>query len=172
MRTNPLLYLAAFILTLGGWMAGAAIAATAWNDLHGATVTQIQSGTRIAVPVRGVAFFTDLVQDRGVTCHSTPAGALRIDGAKFDLVDDDGIRKWHMLSTTINPKPGSYAVACTPTDKAVDTATYGYAELPTFNNATIGKGIGSIATLAAVILAAWCYWGRRTERILGSLESA
>lgn len=171
MRTNPLCYFAAFLLVLGGWIAAAAIAATSWEELHTTSITRLENGKKIDVTARGVAFFTDIVQERDVTCRSNPEKALKIQGAKFDLLNDDGDHRWHMLSTTIGARAGSYAVACTPKDRSVDTASYGYAELPSFRNATVGKGIGSIATLAAAILAGWTYWGRRTERKLASFES-
>ncbi len=160
------MYLAAFLLALLGWVAAAWIGSTSWEPLHTSPVTRIESGAKVEVPKDGVAFFTDIVQKRSVACRSKPARALDIQAAKFDLLNNAGDRQWHMISTTIEAKPGAYSVACTPRDKALDTAVYGYADLPDFRNAVIGKGVGSIATLVAVLLAAWTWWGRRTERIL------
>lgn len=172
MRTNPLCYLAALLLALGGWMAAAAVAATSWQDLKEASVTRLDPGAKIDVTDRGVAFFTDLVQQRNVVCHGKPKAPLPVESAKFDLVNRTGDRTWHWLSATKGAKAGTYTVACTPEDGMIDTATYGYAELPDFHNADVGRGIGSIATLVAVILAAWTWWGRRTDRRLASYESA
>lgn len=173
MRTNPLCYLAAFLLALGGWMAAAAIAATSWQPLKDSTVTRLDPGAKIDVTEHGVAFFTDLVQpQRGVACRSKPPEALPVEPAKFDLVNHTEGRSWHLLSTTVQAKAGTVSVRCTPSDGMIDTATYGYAELPSFHNADVGRGIGSMASLAAVILAAWTWWGRRTERKLASYESA
>ena len=96
------------------------------------------------------------------------------NGKKVDITNNQGDQKWHLLSRTIDAKPGSYSVACTPKDKGVDTANYGYASMPeTFGSRkNIGKGIGSVATFAAIILAGWTWWGRRTDRKLASLESS
>lgn len=173
MRTNPLCYLAALFLVLGGWMAAAPILAAPWQDLKTADITGFENGKKIDVTDRGVAFFTDIVQERDVTCRSKPEGALTIQGARFDLVNDDADHTWYLLSTTTQAKAGSYAVACTPKDRSVDTASYGYAVLPSFGAAgRNGRGVGILATTAAVLLAGWTYWGRRTERKLASYESA
>jgi hypothetical protein len=171
-RTNAIWYLVALGLVLGGWVAAAAIAATSWQDLNHAAVTPINPGVDIAVAGKGAAFFTDIPQNRGVTCRSKPAKALTIDKTSFDISTRSDGRTWHLVSVTKDAKPGSYSVSCTPRDMRIDTANYGYAELPDFRNATIGNGVGSMATFAAAILAAWVYWGRRTERKLASYESA
>lgn len=171
-RTSATWYLAAVLLVLGGWVAATAIAATSWQDLKQATVLPLDPGKDLTVTDRGVAFFTDLPQDRRVTCHSKPADALTTEPNSFDLSTRSGGRAWHLVSVTKEARPGSYSVSCTPRDRKVDTASYGYAELPDFRNATIGNGVGSIATFIAVILTAWVYWGRRTERKLQSYESS
>lgn len=173
MRTNPLCYLAALFLALGGWIVAAPILAAPWQDLKTASITGFESGKKVDVTDRGVAFFTDIVQERDVSCQSNPQGALNIRGTRFDLANANGDRTWHLLSTTTSAKAGSYAVACTPKDRALDTANYGYAELPSFSSAgRNGRGIGILATTAAAILAAWTYWGRRTERKGVSDESS
>lgn len=173
MRTNPLCYLAALLLVLGGWIAAAPILAAPWQELKTASITGFENGKKIDATDRGVAFFTDIVQERDVTCRSNPPGALNTRGTKFDLANDDGDRTWHLVSTTAGAKAGSYAVACRPRDRAVDTASYGYAEMPSFSSAgRNGRGIGILATTAAAILAAWTYWGRRQERKFASHESA
>lgn len=173
-RTNPLMYAVAIWLVVLGWIAAAPIMASSWNDLRTASVTQLENGKKIDVTAQGVAFFTDIDQGRDVTCRSKPDTALRIQGGKVDIANDDGDHTWHLLSRTIDAKAGSYAVACTPKDKGVDTANYGYAAMPgSFQSRkNIGKGIGSIATFAAIILAGWTWWGRRTDRKLASLESS
>lgn len=167
------MYAAAIWIVVLGWIGAAPIMASSWNDLRTSTVTQLGSGTKVDITAAGVAFFTDIDQDRGVTCRSKPAGALQIQGAKVDITNTQGDQKWHLLGRTIDAKPGTYSVACTPTDKGVDTASYGYAAMPdTFDSRkNTGKGIGSIATLAAMILAGWTWWGRRTDRKLKSFES-
>ena len=173
MRTNALCYLAALFLALGGWIVAAPILAAPWQDLETASITDFESRKKIDVTDRGVAFFTDIVQERDVTCRSNPEGKLTIRGARFDLANNAGDHTWHLLSTTTSAKAGSYAVACTPKDRAVDTASYGYAELPSFSSAgRNGRGIGILATTVAAILAAWTYWGRRQERKFSSHESA
>lgn len=163
MRNSPLMYLAAFLLALFGWIAAAWIGSTSWDPLETASVTRIDHGSKVEVPKNGVAFFTDIVQKRDVTCRAKPEGALDIKGAKFTLTNTDADRTWHLMSTTIEAKPGTYTVTCTPRDRSIDTAIYGYAALPDFHNASIGKGVGSIATLAAFILAGWTWWGRRNK---------
>lgn len=173
MRTNPLMYAAAIWIVVLGWIAAAPVMASSWSDLRTSTVTQIDHGTKVEVTGQGVAFFTDIDQERDVTCRSKPDGALRIQGGKVDITNSDGDHKWRLLSRTIDAKPGSYSVACTPKDKGVDTANYGYSAMPTTfdSRKNIGKGIGTIATFAALILAGWTWWGRRTDRKLASLES-
>ena len=173
MRTNPLCYLAALFLLLGGWIAAAPILAAPWQDLKTASVTGFESGKKIEVTDRGIALFTDIVQERDVTCRSKPEANLTIRGARFDLANNTGDHTWHLLSTTTSAKAGSYTVACTPKDRAVDTASYGYAELPSFRSAgRNGRGVGILATTAAALLAAWTYWGRRQKRKFSSYESA
>lgn len=174
MRTNPLLYAAAIWIVVLGWIAAAPVMASSWNDLRTSGVTQLGNGKKVDVTAQGVAFFTDIDQERGVTCRSKPASALHIQGGKVDIVNSDGGHKWHLLSRTIDAKPGSYSVACTPNDKGVDTANYGYAAMPASfaSRKNIGKGIGTIATFAAALLAAWTWWGRRTDRKLASRESS
>ncbi|MDQ3156319.1 MAG: hypothetical protein M3Q98_06325 [Actinomycetota bacterium] len=171
-RTSAIWYLVAVLLVLGGWVAAAAIASTAWQDLEKSTVAEIDPGKKIAVTDKGVAFFTDIKQDRDVSCASRPAKALVVKEQPFDIEAQGDGRAWHLLSVTKDAKPGSYSVACAPDDNGADTANYGYAELPDFRRATIGNGVGSMSTLAAALLAGWTYWGRRTERKLLSYESS
>ncbi len=168
------MYAAAIWIVVLGWIGAAPIMASSWNDLRTSSVTQLGNGKKVDITASGVAFFTDIDQDRGVTCHSKPDGALQIQGGKVDITNNQGDQKWHLLSRTIDAKPGSYSVACTPKDKGVDTANYGYAAMPDSfrSRKNIGKGIGSVATLAAIILASWTWWGRRTDRKLASLESS
>lgn len=174
MRTNPLIYAAAIWLVVLGWIAAAPIMASSWNDLRTSSIIQLNTGTKVDVTGTGVAFFTDINQDRGVTCQSKPGSALHIQAGKVDIANNDGTHTWHLLSRTIDAKPGSYSVTCAPKDKSIDTANYGYATMPTSfqSRKNTGKGIGSIATFAAAILAAWSWWGRRTMRKLASFESA
>ncbi len=167
-QTNAMWYLVALFLVLGGWVAAAAIAAGDWEDLKHADVTPINSGKKIDVSEKGVAFFTDFKQDRKVSCRSTPVKALEIKEATFDLQTESGDRIWHMIGTARDPKPGAYDVACTPRDKASDTATYGFAVLPDSDSTSTGLGVSSIATAAGLILTAWCWWGRRTQRKLAT----
>lgn len=172
-RTSTIWYLIALLLFLGGWMAATPILAAPWQDLKTASVTNFEGGKKIDVTDRGLAIFTDFEQERDVMCRSNPAKALTIQGARLDLVNDGGDRKWYLLSTTVDAKPGSYAVACTPKDQALDTADYGYAELPSWSaEKRNGLGIGILASTAAAILAAWTYRGRRTALKLLSHESS
>lgn len=165
-------YLVALLLVLGGWVAAAAIAASDWNDLKSAEVTILNDGKEVPVTERGVALFTDITQDRDVTCRSTPPKAITLEAPRFELTTEGGDRTWHLLSVSKDAKAGDYRIDCTPRDRMSDTATYGYAELPDFRNANTGNGVGSMATFTAVIIAGWCWWGRRTERKLASYESA
>ena len=173
MRTNPLWYAAAIWLVVGGWMAAAPILAAPWQDLKSANVSQFEAGKKIAITDKGVAFFTDMKQDRDVTCQSKPTEDLTIEKRPFDIEAQGDGRSWHLLSVTKDAKAGSYSVSCTMDDRGADTANYAYAELPSFSAAIRnGRGIGILATTAAALIAGWTYWGRRTQRKLLSYESS
>jgi len=171
MRTNPLWYAVAIWLVVGGWMAAAPVLAGPWQDLKTATVTPFEDGKKIDVTDNGVAFFTDRKQDRHATCQSKPA--LDIEERPLGIEAQGDGRTWYLMSATKDAKSGPYSLSCPLDDRGADTANYGYAELPSFSAATRnGRGIGILATFGAAILAAWAYWGRRTERKLLSYESS
>lgn len=160
-QTTPLLYLAAFVLCLGGWVGAALIAAGDWDGLETVEIHTLTTGNAVPVTENGIAIFTNIEQDRKVTCRSEQKGSVSLSDPGFDFTTERGSGEWHLLAVSKEAKPGNYAIGCTPGNRMSDSALYGYADLPDFRGAAIGNGVGSIATLAAVILTIWTFVRRR-----------
>ncbi len=167
-QPSSLFYLLALLLCLGGWVAGFAIAAGDWSQLDDAKVSAIDqtkagNGVLSSKPGR-IAIFTDTVQPkRQVTCRAVAGGtAYEAKPAKIELEVTSGGVDWHLLAVTAQvANPRASHIVCTPRDRMVDKAAYGVAPAPDFHRANIGNGVGSVATLAAVILSLWTYLRRR-----------
>lgn len=172
---NPLWYLAAFLLVLGGWMAGTVVAAGSWNLVRDATLGAVDE--RVDAAGGSVAVFTDVLQpERDVTCRATPK-------AEGDQEDDDvepidvpaapdgvlGMRidragtDWFLIGFLAEGRDG-LAVTCTPRDRAADNATYRVAAVDgVLDRARTGSGVTWLATAAGLALAAWTWWCRRSR---------
>ncbi|MGA8986949.1 hypothetical protein [Aeromicrobium sp.] len=171
--TNPLWYLAAFVVALGSVMIGTVVAASAWEPVRNATV--LPTTARADAAGQSVAVFTDILQpERAVTCRATtptkkrraiPAAALEI------TVDDDG-NQWHLIGL-LNKGSNGLKISCEPRDDRADNASYGYALISGFDSrANTGNGIGAIGVGAGALFAGYVFYIRRKYRKERAHESA
>ena len=172
--TNPLWYLAALAVALGGSMTGTAIAASAWDGVRSAEVSPAVK----PVDAKGgaLAVFTDQAQvDREIACTTQPAdqsdtgsdvGPQAVPEAALDLSVDSGGTRWHLLAIDTSG-PTGVTVQCAPTDGRPDNAGYGYAVVDGFDAANRGQRIGMLALGAGLLLAALIFWQRRRARSTG-----
>lgn len=161
---NPLWYLAALFVVLGGWMAGTIVAAGAWDNVREATLESVTE--RVDAGSGSLAVFTDVRQpERDVTCTATPPGdeaePLDIPAAPIDLtVARDG-STWYLIGFQREGRD-DVAVRCTPRDRAADAATYRVAVAEgVLDQARRGSGLTWIATAAGLGLAVATWWARR-----------
>ena len=162
--TNPLWYLAAFLVALGSSMVGTVIAAGAWDEVRTATVTPANAPVDAAG--RTLAVFTDQSQpDRTIVCSTRPADdpeaePEEVPEATLDLsVDSSGVR-WYLLAVEAESEDG-LVVTCVPEDGRTDTAAYGFAVVDGFDAAGRGGRIGAIGTGAGLVLAIALFVQRR-----------
>jgi hypothetical protein len=165
--TNPLWYLAAFLLAIGSTMAATAVAASALDPVRDATVTPITE--RVDAKGSTLAIYTDLVQDgREISCRGRygpdDRGRVVIPDKGIDVTAHGDGTTWHLIGLLENGRDG-LRIVCTPVDKRVDNAAYGYATVTgyasTVNN---GRGIAYIGVAVAAAFAAWVFWCRRVAR--------
>lgn len=167
--TNPLWYLAAFVIAVGSAMAATAVAASAFDPVREAVVTPVTE----RVDARGttLAIYTDLVQeDRVITCRGrygqADRGRVVIPDKGVDVTAEGDGTTWHLIGLLEEGRDG-LRIVCTPDDDRVDNAAYGYATVTgygsTVNN---GRGIAYIGVAVAVVLAGWIFWCRRQARRL------
>ena len=151
-------------------MAGAVVAAGAWDSVRDAAITS--ANQPIDANNRSVAVFTDVVQpDRRVTCRATTEADRKakrepteFPSAPLDLVVNDDGNEWHLIGFMLEGR-NDMTIQCTPADKRADNATYGYSVVDGFmRRATIGNGIGWLALGAAGVLAIWTFIARRRKR--------
>lgn len=173
--TNPLWYLAAFLLAIGSAMAGTAVAASAFDPVRDATVTPITE--RVDANGTTLAIYTDIVQsDRDILCRGrygdADKGRIEIPNKGVDVTAQGDGTRWHLISLLEDGRDG-LRIVCTPKDKRIDNASYGYATVTgyasTVNN---GRGIAYIGIGIAAVLAGWIFWCRRLARREARLESA
>lgn len=162
--TNPLWYLAALFVVLGGWMAGVILAAGAWDTVRDATLES--ASERVDAGSGSLAVFTDVRQpERDITCTATGPGKdaepVDLEAAPIDLtVARDG-SSWFLIAFERNA-PSDVEVRCTPRDRAADAATYRVAVAEGFaDRAQLGDGVTWIATAAGIVLAIATWWTRR-----------
>jgi hypothetical protein len=165
--TNPLWYLAALLIALGSTVAGAAVAATAFDPVRDATVTPITE--RVDAQGSTLAVYTDIVQDdRDIACRgrygAKDAGRVEIPDQGVEITAlGDGTR-WTLIGLLPDGRDG-LRIVCTPADKRVDNASYGYATVTGYASAARnGKGLSSIGIAAGAVLAGWVFWCRRSAR--------
>ena len=165
--TNPLWYLAAFLLAIGSAMAATAVAASALDPVRDATVTPVTE--RVDAQGATLAIYTDLVQDdREISCRGRygqdDRGRVVIPDKGIDVTAQGDGTTWHLIGLLEDGRDG-LRIVCTPVDKRVDNAAYGYATVTgyasTVNN---GRGIAYIGVAVAAAFAAWVFWCRRVAR--------
>ncbi len=165
--TNPLWYLAALAVALGGSMTGTAIAASAWDGVRSAEVTPAVKP--VDAKDGALAVFTDQAQDgREIACTTRPvdqpeAEPDAVPEAALDLSVDSGGTRWHLLAIDTSG-PASVTVQCAPTDGRPDNAGYGYAVVDGFDAANRGQSIGMLGLGTGLLLAALIFWQRRRAR--------
>lgn len=165
--TNPLWYLAALLIALGGSMTGTAIAASAWDGVRNAAVSPAVGP--VDASGRTLAVFTDQSQpDRDIECVTRPvdqpeAEPVEVPEAALDLSVDSAGTRWHLLALDTSG-PEDVAVQCVPTDGRADNAGYGYAVVDGFDAATRGERVGMLSLGAGVLLAGLTFWQRRRTR--------
>lgn len=169
---NPLWYLAALMLALGGLMVGTAVAAGAWDAVREADL----SGTEERVDAEGasLAVFTDILQpERDIACTATPSaeeGAeedpepIEVPEAPLDLdVAREGT-SWYLIGFLPEGADG-LAVSCAPTDESGDAADYAVSTPEgVLSRANVGNGVGWIGTAAGLLLAVLVFVSRRRAR--------
>jgi hypothetical protein len=172
--TNPLWYLAAFVLALSGAMAGTAVAASAFDPVRDATVVPVTE--RVDAKGSTLAIYTDLVQDdRVISCRGRygegDRGRVVIPGKGIDVTAQGDGTTWHLVGLLEQGRDG-LRIVCTPTDDRVDNAAYGYATVTGYGSAVNnGKGIASIGAGLGAVLAAWVFWSRRQARREARLDA-
>jgi hypothetical protein len=165
--TNPLWYLAAFLLAIGSTMAATAVAASAFDPVRDATVTPVTE--RVDAKGSTLAIYTDLVQDeRTISCRGRygkdDRGRVVIPAENIDVTAQGDGTTWHLIGLLEDGRDG-LRIVCTPVDKRVDNAAYGYATVTGYRSAVNnGAGIAYIGVAVAAVLAAWIFWCRRAAR--------
>lgn len=165
--TNPLWYLAALLIGLGTTVAAVVVAASAFDPVRDATITPVTE--RVDAAGSTLAIYTDIVQDdRDISCRGRygdqDAGRVVIPPEQVGIkADGDGTR-WTLIALLQEGRDG-LRIVCSPADKRVDNASYGYATVTGFtstvNNA---NGIRYLGLGAAAVLAGWVFWCRRSAR--------
>lgn len=163
--TNPLWYLAAFLIALASTMAATVVAAGAWQPVRDATITPV---TEVAqAQSHTLAVFSDIRQpDRDITCEAvgTDKRHTPIPAAPIDLTVDDEGNPWYLIGLLREGADG-LKLQCTPRDKRVDNATYGYAVVSGYADRTnTGKGIAILGVTLGGAFGAYVFWCRRERR--------
>lgn len=165
--TNPLWYLAALLLALGGTMAAVATAASAFDPVRDANVLPVTE--RVDAKGATLAVYTDIVQeDRAIACRARygkkDAGRVEIPDKGVDIVAQGGGIRWTLIGLLEEGRDG-LRIVCTPADRRIDNASYGYATVTGYSSkVNNGRGISSIGLAAGVGLAGWVFWCRRNAR--------
>lgn len=165
--TNPLWYLAALLLALGGTMTAVATAASAFDPIRDARVVPVTE--RVDAKGATLAVYTDIVQDdRDVTCRARygkkDKGRIPIPDQGVDITaQTDGVR-WTLIGLLEHGRDG-LRIVCTPADRRLDSASYGYATVTGYTSKVDnGRTIATVGLAAGVGVAGWIFWCRRSAR--------
>ncbi|KRC65187.1 hypothetical protein ASE12_10665 [Aeromicrobium sp. Root236] len=170
---SPLWYLTAFLFALGSVVLATVVAAGAWDPVREVTVTP----TTVRADAQGktLVVFTDILQpDRDVTCRATGRDKKPVDipAAALDIQVDNEGNQWHLIGLLGAGRTGM-RVHCTPRDRRVDNASYGWATVTGFESrANDAKGIGILGVTVAAAFAGYVFWCRRQQRQETVRESA
>lgn len=165
--TNPLWYLAAFLLAIGSAMAGTAVAASAFDPVRDATVTPITE--RVDAKGATLAIYTDIVQtERDILCRgrygAEDRGRVVIPDKGVDVTAQGDGTRWHLIALLEDGRD-DLRIVCTPQDKRVDNASYGYATVTGYGSrVNNGRGIAYLGVAISAVLAGWIFWCRRQAR--------
>lgn len=165
--TNPLWYLAAFLLAIGSAMAATAVAASAFDPVRDAVVAPVTE--RVDAAGTTLAIYTDIVQpDRDINCRGRygdgDKGRIEIPDKGIDVTAQGDGTRWHLIGLLEKGRDG-LRIVCTPADERVDNAIYGYATVTGYGSrVNNGRGIAYIGVAAAVAFAALVFWTRRRAR--------
>jgi hypothetical protein len=162
---NPLWYLAAFLFALGSVMIGTAVAAGAWDPVREVTVSP--TTTRADAQAKTLVVFSDILQpDRHITCRATGRDKKPVDipPAKLAITVDNEGNQWHLIGLLDEGAEGM-KVQCTPRDKRVDNASYGWATVTGFESrGNMAEGIGDIGVALGAVFAGYVFYCRRQQR--------
>jgi hypothetical protein len=163
--TNPLWYLASFVVALGSVMIGTAVAASAWDPVRDATITP--TTVRVDASGKSLAVFTDIVQtNRDIRCRARGRDkkAIQIPPATLQVTVANEGNQWHLIGLVDEGADG-LKVRCAPRDKRVDNASYGYATVPGFKSRdNAGNGIGVLGAAIGTLLAGYVFRRRHKSR--------
>jgi hypothetical protein len=159
---NPLWYLAAFLIALGSAMIGTALAAGAWDPIREVTVAP--TTTRADAQAKTLVVFTDILQpDRKVTCRATGRDKKPIDippAALAITVDNEG-NPWHLIGL-LTEGSEDMKVHCTPRDRRVDNASYGWATVSGFESrGNTADAVGTSGLVLGAGFAGYVFYSRR-----------
>lgn len=164
---NPLWYLAALLIALASLMGAAAYGASAFDAVRDATVTPVTE----RVDARGstLAIYTDIVQaDRDISCRGRygdgDRGRIVIPATTVDVAAQGDGTRWRLIALLDEGRDG-LRIVCTPADRRVDNAAYGYATVTGYSSrANNAQGFAWLGTAVAAALAGWVFWCRRSAR--------
>jgi hypothetical protein len=162
---NPLWYLAAFLFALASVMIGTVVAAGAWDPVREVTVSPTTA--RADAEAKTLVVFTDILQpERSVTCRATGRDKKTVDipPAKLAITVDNEGNQWHLIGL-LNEGADGMRVHCTPRDRRVDNASYGWATVAGFESrANKANGIGILGVALAAAFAGYVFYSRRQHR--------
>ena len=162
---NPLWYLAAFLVALGSVMIGTVVAASAWDPVREVTVSP--TITRADAQAKTLVVFTDILQpDRDITCRATGRDKKSVDipPAALDITVDNEGNQWHLIGL-LDGGTDDLKVHCTPRDKRVDNASYGWAAVTGFESrASAANDIGLTGVAIGIVFAGYVFYCRRKRR--------
>ena len=162
---NTLWYLAAFLFALGSVTVGIVVAAGAWDPVREVTISP--TTTRAESQGKTLVVFTDIRQpDRNVTCRATGRDKkpVEIPPAALDITVDNEGNQWHLIGL-LTEGTSDMSVQCTPRDKRVDNASYGWATVTGFESrANKANGIGVLGVAFAAVFAGYVFYSRRQQR--------
>lgn len=162
--TNPLWYLAAFILALGSAVVGTAVAASAFDPVKQASVTSTQ--TRADAAGTSLAVFTNDEEHDDVACRARDRKKNLIDipaksvGVKTQYQGET----WYLIAMLKDGRDG-LKISCKPTNKRPDTAGYAYATIDGYASAANnGRGVAILGGAVGALLGGYVYWCRRAKK--------
>ncbi|MET0447871.1 MAG: hypothetical protein ABW004_05675 [Aeromicrobium sp.] len=165
--TNPLWYLAALLIALGSLIGAAVYGASAFDSVRDATVIPVTE--RVDAKGSTLAIYTDIVQeDRDIACRGRygdeDKGRVEIPPTSVDVAADGDGTRWTLIAL-LEEGRDELRIVCTPADRRVDNASYGYATVTGYaSRANTAQGFAWIGSALAAGLAGWVFWSRRTAR--------